>query len=229
MIHRDSHRRSVDHQSRIIGGSPVDVLRYPYYTKLLGNQICGSSLIWRDVLLTAAHCSMAFSNGSKAFVNFTSQDDDTGVFMRITTAHIIHPNYDSIKKIHDIALVKLNDFVTNVEPVPFNIDNSMPAVGDNVNVMGVGVTFESSQSASPKLREVTLQVVDMQSCIESYNNTNLLGSSLPTIHADTHLCAGVMGGGKDSCQGDSGGPLVQKIHSQSDLQVGNVSFGQGCG
>ena len=38
---------------------------------------------------------------------------------------------------------------------------------------------------------------------------------------------GVDGGGKDSCSGDSGGPIV-KIVGQTHIQVGVVSWGEGC-
>lgn len=43
------------------------------------------------------------------------------------------------------------------------------------------------------------------------------------------ICAGfVQQGGVDTCQGDSGGPMFRKDDSGAFIQVGIVSWGQGC-
>eukprot|EP00510_Aplanochytrium_minuta_P006746 CAMPEP_0184037526 /NCGR_PEP_ID=MMETSP0955-20130417/40567_1 /TAXON_ID=627963 /ORGANISM="Aplanochytrium sp, Strain PBS07" /LENGTH=398 /DNA_ID=CAMNT_0026325691 /DNA_START=144 /DNA_END=1340 /DNA_ORIENTATION=- len=63
--------------------------------------------------------------------------------------------------------------------------------------------------------------------IESYS-LSYLDEVLPTITGNM-MCA-FSSQGKDSCQGDSGGPLIIKgSNSSTDLQVGIVSFGIGCG
>jgi hypothetical protein len=41
-------------ESRIVGGDPVFGGEYPFYTRWSG---CGASLVWSDILLSAAHVS----------------------------------------------------------------------------------------------------------------------------------------------------------------------------
>src|SRR5207237_4098396 len=42
------------------------------------------------------------------------------------------------------------------------------------------------------------------------------------------ICAGYDQGGVDTCQGDSGGPMVNKDSSGNWVEVGIVSWGEGC-
>ena len=42
------------------------------------------------------------------------------------------------------------------------------------------------------------------------------------------ICAGLLEGGRDSCYGDSGGPLIVRNDDGCALQVGIVSWGEGC-
>jgi secreted trypsin-like serine protease len=47
------------------------------------------------------------------------------------------------------------------------------------------------------------------------------------VDDDLMFCAGADGGGKDSWQGNSGGPIVI-CNGDKHIQVGVVSWGQGC-
>merc|ERR1711978_46903 len=65
--------------------------------------------------------------------------------------------------------------------------------------------------------EVEVDIVQNSDCNDSYNGDI----------ATNMLCAARKG--KDSCQGDSGGPLIVKGSDASgDIQVGVVSWGNGC-
>ena len=42
------------------------------------------------------------------------------------------------------------------------------------------------------------------------------------------ICAGYASGGVDTCQGDSGGPMFRRDSANAWIQVGIVSWGDGC-
>ena len=42
------------------------------------------------------------------------------------------------------------------------------------------------------------------------------------------VCAGFPEGGVDTCQGDSGGPMVNRDANGNWVEVGIVSWGEGC-
>ena len=50
------------------------------------------------------------------------------------------------------------------------------------------------------------------------------GDIIPT----DEICAGYTAGGVDTCQGDSGGPMFRRDAANAWIQVGIVSWGDGC-
>lgn len=72
-----------------------------------------------------------------------------------------------------------------------NFNEQLPTGGEDVTVIGFGVTGEDSE-VSQTLMEVEVQIIAMEECQRL----------LPTLVDDQmNVCAGVPGGGKDSCSG----------------------------
>ncbi|MFI5868397.1 serine protease, partial [Streptomyces sp. NPDC051546] len=69
------------------------------------------------------------------------------------------------------------------------------------------------------LQKATVPFVSDASCQASYGSQLTPGEE---------ICAGFDQGGVDTCQGDSGGPMFRRDNAGSWIQVGIVSWGQGC-
>jgi secreted trypsin-like serine protease len=99
-------------------------------------------------------------------------------------------------------------------------DTTQLAAGVHYTVTGWGATAESGGTYPDALMEVQVPIVSYEACMTGYGGMFDLDNNY-------HLCAGYIGGGKDSCYGDSGGPLIVP-NGSGWLQAGIVSFGEGC-
>jgi hypothetical protein len=207
-------------QSRIVGGSQVqDVATYPWFVQGSG---CAASLIAADMLLTAAHCEgFPFSNkvllnSLKAYNDINANNMPAGAIQVQTQIQTPHPDYNSNSEDNDFMLVKLQAAVPNAQVVTLNFDDGFPLPNQELRVIGVGTTSEGGPAAN-FLRQVDVDYMSNSDCNSYYGQGSINGNVM--------LCAGVIGGGKDSCQGDSGGPIFDE---ESRKQVGVVSWGYGC-
>jgi hypothetical protein len=105
---------------------------------------------------------------------------------------------------------------STLPPVAINGLRSSPADNEVLTVIGFGTTSEGAMFGSFVLREVNVSAVPDAVCNQQYGGD---------VEDEIMFCGGVTGGGKDSCQGDSGGPIM----NSNGVQVGVVSWGQGCG
>ena len=88
-------------------------------------------------------------------------------------------------------------------------------------VLGWGSTWEGGPQQR-YLRAAPVPFVSDTRCAAAYGGDGYVASDM--------LCAGDLPrGGVDSCQGDSGGPMVHADGAGGWLQVGIVSWGNGCG
>jgi secreted trypsin-like serine protease len=84
-------------------------------------------------------------------------------------------------------------------------------------VAGWGLTSEGGSSSST-LRKAQVPFIDDTTCRKYY----------PTLVPGDEICAGYQQGGIDSCNGDSGGPMFRRDAADAWIEVGIVSWGDGC-
>eukprot|EP00934_Nitzschia_sp_Nitz4_P000990 Nitzschia sp. Nitz4//scaffold25_size161228//85672//86970//NITZ4_002434-RA/size161228-augustus-gene-0.114-mRNA-1//1//CDS//3329544598//990//frame0 len=216
---------SKEFDARIVGGQDADPLEYPYFVQWKG---CGASLIWEDILLTAAHCKEQLSNYVLigAYRQDSVQGDPINSELRTIIQRSPHPDY-TLDYSNDVMLLKIDQSVDH-PTIAVNDDDSRPSTEHNLTVVGFGtqdprrrMTDSTTLSYGDVLQEVEIEYIPQEVC----NSDEVY---MGYIKDDIMLCAGDLAGGKDSCFGDSGGPLVQYLEDGSVVQVGIVSFGAGC-
>ncbi len=204
--------------NRIINGVETDNDEYPFAVSLQDStgHFCGGSLIAKNVVLSAAHCQ-----GGDYDIALGRHDVSEGGQVIQIARELPHKKYNDATTDNDFMLVFLKDPAElkkgEVGLVKLNNDASLPAEGDDVTVMGWGVTNTNTGSLSDVLMEVDVSVITNDECDASSDGSDSYKGQI----TENMLCA--MDKGEDSCQGDSGGPLVL-----GDTLVGVVSWGIGC-
>lgn len=207
---------------KIVGGVPVTSLtEAPYMVSLSGS--CGGSIISKKWVLTAAHCAGYFSEVKAGVLNLKNP----GVTFKIKRT-IKHPQYNSSTMINDFALVELAEEIdfaaTKLSPVKLATPDfereGNQAPGMDSTVYGFGNIKQGQSNTKKDLNKVVVPIVSNEEAnrAEAYNGTVY----------ESMIAAGYASGGKDSCQGDSGGPLVVFDHQNDPVQIGVVSWGEGC-
>jgi trypsin len=192
----------------IVSGQPADVGEYTSYAiPTIGSKfICGASLIWEDVLLSAGHCHAVFKEvGETVDIGATKRDGSNAKERIPIKGLLVHPDFSF--PYNDVMLVFLAVSSISSPLSKWNTDPAVPADGDSVTVIGFGDTSFGG-NLSNDLLEVKLNIVDFVTCNNAYGN----------IDDAVTICAA--SAGKGSCQGDSGGPLFD---NQGTI-VGVVSF-----
>uniref|UniRef100_A0A671PJP1 Zgc:123295 n=1 Tax=Sinocyclocheilus anshuiensis TaxID=1608454 RepID=A0A671PJP1_9TELE len=199
---------------RIVGGGDAKAGAWPWQVSIhvinKGHN-CGGTLINKDWVLSAAHCFQSQSGSNPFETNRTARQI------------INHPDYDSLSKDNDIALIELSSSVTfsdYIKPVCLAAAGSVFGGGTESWVTGWGSLLPDGTQFPDILQEVMIPIVNNSACANAYEGMYTITSSM--------ICAGLLNqGGKDSCKGDSGGRMVSKNGSLW-IQSGVVSFGEGC-
>ncbi|XP_030379013.1 serine protease persephone isoform X3 [Scaptodrosophila lebanonensis] len=226
----------------ILDGIPVEEGIYPHMAAIgfrsFGTEQfrCGGSLVDKRFVLTAAHC---VNDGSPEFVRLGTVDIEKKApgYQDIAvnaSKIVIHPDYVSTSKYHDIAILELESdaiYTPNVYPACLETTLQDPPPTANVFVAGWGVMNTTTKLPSKLLLRAPLDIVPIKSCNESYAAQPPSRRHLADGVQYTQLCAADLTKQKaDACQGDSGGPLIWERNVLDGLYsiVGIISAGFGC-
>lgn len=201
---------------RIVGGEPVEIEQHPYQVALqfFGLRICGATIISPSYVVTAAHCSNAFTAGGLTIYAGSSYTNQSGILIEVSDV-IEHPNFNADTVDYDISILRLATdltFSNSINQINLPELNQEIPIGADAVVTGWGLLSEGGAPAY-QLQAVTVQIIGKDVCDVVF----------PGLVSNQMVCAGVLEGGQDSCNGDSGGPLV--IDGQL---IGIVSWGNGC-
>ncbi|XP_013108340.1 serine protease grass [Stomoxys calcitrans] len=206
---------------KVAGGTETGLYEYPWMALLSydapDDQFkCGGSLISDQFVLTAAHCvnvNVAPLIGVRLGEHNIDTFEDCMTRGEIREcnppvedygiANTFQYNFNSRKRINDIALIKLDRkvvFKKHIKPIclPITPDSRRFNNQNEDFIAGWGSTEQGVKSNV--LLKATVNSLPLSTCQERF---------AIDISPKKHLCAGDLKTGRDNCRGDSGGPLLQ--------------------
>jgi secreted trypsin-like serine protease len=202
----------------VVGGTRAAQGEFPWMVRLSVG--CGGALIAPQVVLTAGHCV----NGSGATTSITATlgvvDLNSASRIRVRSTFVRRsPDYVSFDQGNDWALIKL---ASAVNLPTLRLPTGTAQDTGTFTIMGWGSTREGGGQQRFLLKARAPFVSDA-TCGTAYRN-----AGDPFVD-NAMLCAGnFASGGVDTCQGDSGGPMVNTDAAGNFVEVGIVSWGEGC-
>ncbi|XP_037958868.1 collagenase-like [Teleopsis dalmanni] len=211
---------------RITNGKTATTGQFPYQVGLsikksaLSSAWCGGSLIGKNWVLTAAHCTIS-AKSVTVYLGATVRTSPEVSYNVDASDIIVHTGYNSKTIVDDISLIKIPSVTYSskiqVVKLPSIASTYSTYTGDNVIASGWGRTSDAVTTVTTNLQWADLVVISNTKCAATYGTASVVASK---------ICCSTPNK-VSTCQGDSGGPLVL---ASSKVQIGLTSFGaeKGC-
>ncbi|SDZ26087.1 Trypsin [Micromonospora pattaloongensis] len=195
----------------VVGGTRAAEGEFPFMVRL--SMGCGGALYTTQIVLTAAHCVGRTGANTSITATMGSVDLQSSSRITVRSTYVYRaPGYNGSGK--DWALIKL---ASPVNLPTLKIATTTAYNSGTFTVAGWGANREGG-SQQRYLLKAQVPFVSDTSCRQSY----------PDLIPSEEICAGYPQGGTDTCQGDSGGPMFRRDAANAWIQVGIVSWGNGC-
>jgi secreted trypsin-like serine protease len=191
---------------QVVGGTRAAQGEFPWMVRL--SMGCGGAMYTTQIVLTAGHC--VGGTGSNTSITATTGVVDLQDPARVAT----RSTYVHKASQGDWALIKLASAL-NIATLP--IATTADYNNGTFTITGWGAASEGG-AQQRYLLKAQVPFVSDTSCRQSY----------PELKPNEEICAGLSQGGVDTCQGDSGGPMFRRDAANAWIQVGIVSWGNGC-
>ncbi|GHJ41738.1 trypsin-like serine protease [Streptomyces sp. TS71-3] len=198
----------------VVGGTRAAQGEFPFVVRL--SMGCGGALYSPDLVLTAAHCVSRTGANTSITATLGQVDLQSSSAIKVKSNYVYQaPGYNGAGK--DWALIRLAQRVTTLPTLP--IAHSTAYDKGTFTIVGWGSATENGPQQRYLLK-ATVPFVDDTTCNNAYS-----GDLVPS----DEICAGYLStGGVDTCQGDSGGPMFRADAGGEWVEVGIVSWGNGC-
>ena len=201
----------------VVGGTRAASGEFPFMVRL--SMGCGGALYSPTLVLTAAHC--VSRTGANSSITATLGTIDLQSSTRVTRrSNYVYraPGYNGNGD--DWAFIRLASPVSGTGISTLPIATSTAYDSGTFTIAGWGANREGG-AQQRYLLKATVPFVSDSTC----NSSSMYGGG---VIAAEEICAGYTSGGIDTCQGDSGGPMFRRDAGNAWVQVGIVSWGDGC-